>query len=233
MTRDRQKARTENMVKSLCIDVVSALDDYQSWATAASDSGRVTPVQFLAVVLWAISAKQGRNLNESEVAVLVSKWWQRLVDATVKRVATLGGSGPLRHLYPYDSLTLLEFEQNKVTAPQGWCLRIDDADDWLSSNGAGTWCASFFEACGSRGLAGSAPAIAIEWTGEKLAAQVALYKAQGYRDYTKRTSQLASISERDVRRLVSAHGDSKSSAGSINSVFEMGKKIQKKPAKRA
>jgi hypothetical protein len=146
MTRDKQKARTATMVKSLCIDVVSALDDYQSWATEASATGRITPVQFLAVVLWAVSTLEGRDLSESEVNGVISKWWERLVKATVKRGATLGGHGPYRLLYPFDVLTLLELDQCKVSTTQGWWIRIDDADEWLCGNGAGAWCADFFSA---------------------------------------------------------------------------------------
>lgn len=227
MTRDRQKARTATMVESLCIDVVFALDDYQSWATEASATGRITPAQFLAVVLWAISATQGRELSESEVNGVISKWWDRLVEATVKRAATLGGHGPYRRLYPFDVLTCLELDQNKITTPQGWCIRADDADEWLSSNGAGAWCAAFFESCGLRGRVADAPSIATDWTGEKLAAQLALFKAQGHRDYAKRTWALASIKERDGRRLVSEYQNSHGPAGAVNSVFDMAKKLPK------
>lgn len=236
MTRDRQKARNASMVKSLCIEVVSTLDDYQSWANSASDAGRVTSVQFLAVVLWAVSTSQGRDLSESEVNGVISKWWERLVEATVKRAATLGGHGPYRRLYPFDVLTLLEVDQNKVSAPQGWCMRIEDADDWLCSNGAGAWCAAFFDSCGLRGrvVDSDAPAIAVEWTGEKLAAQLAIFKVAGHRDFAKRTWELAGVGERDGRRLVEASKAAlTSAAGMVTSVFDMGKKTTKKASKRA
>jgi hypothetical protein len=145
------------MLKSLCVDVVSALDDYQSWVTVASDTGRISPVQFLAVVLWATAALQGRELSESEVSEVVAKWWQRLVDATAMRAATLGGSGPFRHLCPFDTLTFLEFDQKKVSNPQGWCMFSDDVDEWLCRNEVGAWCAGFFDACGLRGVAEVVP----------------------------------------------------------------------------
>jgi hypothetical protein len=152
------------MVESLCIDVVSTLDDYQSWANSASDAGRVTPVQFLAVVLWALSTLQGRDLSESEVNGVICKWWERLVDATVKRAATLGGYGPYRRLYPFDVLTHLELDQNKITTPQGWCIRTDDADEWLSSNGAGAWCAAFLSSSNQSDTVEAAFSFSYEFT---------------------------------------------------------------------
>lgn len=63
-----------------------------------------------------------------------------------------------------------------------------------------------------------------QWTGEKLAAQMALYKSQGHKDYTKRTAVLASMGERDVRRLAKEFKDSRATDTGINSVFAMGKK---------
>lgn len=144
MTRDRQKARTATMVKSLCIDVVSALDDYQSWATEASATGRITPVQFLAVVLWALEALRDREFTEYELAVVLSAWWGKLVDATARRGATLGGRAASRYVVPLDALTFLELDQLKVSTLDGWCLNTNNVDSWLEALGYAAWCAAFF-----------------------------------------------------------------------------------------
>jgi len=71
------------------------------------------------------------------------------------------------------------------------------------------------------------------WTGEKLAAQQALYKADGHRDYAKRTWAMAGVKERDGRRLVSEYQKTSKPSVGVSTVFEMGKSSPKKGAKRA
>ena len=71
-----------------------------------------------------------------------------------------------------------------------------------------------------------------EWTGEKLAAQQAVYKAEGHKDYAKRTWAFSGVKERDGRRLVSEFQSTLKAATAGSFVFEMGKRNAKKGVKR-
>ena len=71
-----------------------------------------------------------------------------------------------------------------------------------------------------------------EWTGEKLAAQQNLFKAQGHRDFAKRTWGLAGIQERDGRRLVKEYQDSLTNPTQTATVFQMAKAVPKKSGRR-
>lgn len=80
--------------------------------------------------------------------------------------------------------------------------------------------------------------VAEEWTGERLTAQQALFKAAGHRDFAKRTWVLAGIKERDGRRLVSEYEATKknnavASKAVVSTVFNLGKAVAKKTKKRA
>jgi hypothetical protein len=132
-------------------EVISALEHYQSWASGASSSGSVSPVQFLAVVLWAVGHSKQVEQSEAEERTVVAEWWVKLSKATALRVAQLGGHGPFRLVYPLDAVTRLEREESQVTSPHGWCMAVANADEWLEYLGHSAWCSRFFEACGLSG----------------------------------------------------------------------------------
>ena len=75
----------------------------------------------------------------------------------------------------------------------------------------------------------------VGWTGEKLAAQQAVFKAEGHKNFAQRTWELAGIGERDGRRLIEEYNATQTPAhGSlITSVFDMGMAASKKVKKKA
>ena len=70
------------------------------------------------------------------------------------------------------------------------------------------------------------------WTGEQLAAQIAVFKANGVKNFAGRTWVMAGVKEREGRRLVEDYEKS-ISPKVVSSVFEMGKQVAKKDIKRA
>lgn len=138
-------------------DILQTLCDYKDWSKAASDSGLVTPIQFLAIVLWALESLKGSAFTEKEQAVVLAAWWEKLINATARRCATLGGMASFRHVVPFDALTLLELTDNKASTLDGWCMDLSGVDEWLVSLGCGAWCNYFLVSCGWRDAAGAQP----------------------------------------------------------------------------
>lgn len=134
--------------------ILQTLCDYKEWSKSASDSGRITPIQFLAIVLWALESLKGSVFTEKERAVVLATWRGKLIDATARRCATLGGMASFRNIVPFDTLTLLELADNRASTLDGWCMDLSDVDEWLESLGCGAWCNQFFVSCGWRDAAG-------------------------------------------------------------------------------
>lgn len=54
--------------------VVAVLDDWRAWAKDAAYSRLLTPLQFLAVVVWVLQARKGDELTEEETRLAVAHW---------------------------------------------------------------------------------------------------------------------------------------------------------------
>lgn len=69
-----------------------------------------------------------------------------------------------------------------------------------------------------------------EWTGERLQAQQNVFKAQGLRDYTKRTAQMSGVEDTEIRRRIAQVHKAKTSV--VQSIFPAAKTTPSK-AKRS
>lgn len=215
----------------LCDDVVSALDGHKTWAGLAGESGLVSPVQFLAVALWAVASLQRRELSKTEECEVVTQWWERLANATARRVAQLGGGGSFRPIVPLESVTLLELQASKVTSAAGWCISAENADTWLQGLGYGAWFKAFFGAC-EQPVIGSKSDPATAWTGERLAAEQAALKVQGraqhFNNFTERLSKTSGLSAREITRRIKEWNDSQSTGRPVSTVFKLGRALAPK-----
>jgi hypothetical protein len=71
------------------------------------------------------------------------------------------------------------------------------------------------------------------WTGKKLAAQQDIFKADGHKDYAKRTWAHAGVKERDGRRMVSEYKATLQPAATRNSVFHSSGSTPKRVHKKS
>lgn len=139
-------------IDALYDTVMIAMVNHDKWNTNAYQYGSISPVQFLAIMVFRIS--QG-NCTPEKSKKIIENWWTALKNATVRRCATLGVHGPYRIIYPKDSDTLLELKE--VTSYEGWCMNIDEVHYWLANyHGLAALITHYFE---SVGLVDAAPAI--------------------------------------------------------------------------
>ncbi len=150
MGRDKRRDAINKSADSLRASAVAALESHETWSRSASDQEMLSPVQFLAIVLWMLSP-QGSDMSEAQEGQIVRVWGLKLADATAKRCATLRGGGAFRDVVPFDPVTLLELEVLRVSSLDGWILSVGNVDAWIQSLGHAAICNDFFVACGHRG----------------------------------------------------------------------------------
>lgn len=212
-------------------DVVSTLNNWESWAPKANESELISPVQFLAVITWALEALRGGEFSDGELSEVLRDWWGNLSSATAMRCANLGGSPAFRYVIPYNALTYLELPGSKVSRPDGWCMNTKNADAWLEAFGYSALCKAFFESCvnnesifqADTGMTAkivpikakpqtveisvTAPKVLLkdqksEWTGAALGAKKTEFVRDGKGKQVKRLAELVGLPEREISRRI-------------------------------
>lgn len=200
---------SKNLLPALVFD---ALENCESWALSAQ-GGYITAVQFLAVIFWVLQTDETTPDDEKKI---VEQWADLLRSASHQRGRGLNTPLPHRLVTPRDSVTRIP---SQTKAPDGWdwSLLVSDADNFLTANDldfsvrkiASYWLTGDVadlkdDAAPEVAASPVQPARAqgADWTGEMLAAQRAVFDADGKGKPMLRMVALTGIPERKIRLLI-------------------------------